>query len=58
MAAWAWPVEGWEVLASDDEFSEEAEHAAAAANEVDEGDNDPEEEVVAGADYLQRFGDA
>ena len=46
MAAWAWPVEGWDLLDTDDDFSDEAElgvadgiAAAVDADDPQEGDN-------------------
>ena len=58
MTAWAWPVDGWDAMASDDELSEEAEHVSAAA-EVNgaAAEGDPVEEGPY-ADYLRQFGDA
>ena len=58
MAVWAWPVEGWEVLAGDDDdLSEEAEHAIAAAEA--EGDPQEDDADVNGANFLGiHFGDA
>ncbi len=58
MTAWAWPVEGWDAMASNDEFSEEAELVSAAAEQhgvaAAEGDS-----VEGGSyeEYLRMFGD-
>ena len=58
MDAWAWPVEGWDVLAGDD-FSEEAEHDGVPVAEGVVAESDPQEGgAVAGADYLEKYGDA
>ena len=60
MSAWAWPVDGWDAMASDDELSDEAEHVSAAAEE-NGGAGAAEGDPVEGgpyADYLRQFGDA
>ncbi len=67
MAAWAWPVEGWEHLdTDDDEISDEAELNIAAGNAAADaaaavGDDDPQD-GVANVDRLillsHHFGDA
>ena len=58
MTAWAWPVEGWDAMASDDEFSEEAELVSAAAEQhrVAAAEGDPVEGGP-NEDYLRVFGD-
>ena len=63
MAAWAWPVEGWELLdTDDDDFSDEAElgvadeiAAAAAEGEVDPVEGSSINSLVL---LSQHFGDS
>ena len=66
MAAWAWPVEGWELLDTDDELSDDAELNIAAGNAAADaaaavGVDDPQD-AAANVDrsilLSQLFGDA
>ena len=62
MAAWAWPVEGWELLdTDDDENSDEAELGVAAEiAAAAEGEDDPAEGSSINSLVLlsQHFGDS
>ncbi len=58
MSAWAWPVDGWDALASDDELSDEAEHVCAVAEENGAAGEEDPVEGGSNADYLRQFGDA
>ena len=63
MAAWAWPVEGWELLDTDDELSDDAELNIAAVNPAaDSAGVDDPQDAAANVDrsilLSQLFGDA
>ena len=63
MAAWAWPVEGWELLDTDDELSDDAELNIAAENPAADsaGVDDPQDaaaNVNRSILLSQLFGDA
>ena len=63
MAAWAWPVEGWELLDTDDELSDDAELNIAAENSAaDSAGVDDPQDAAANVDrsilLSQLFGDA
>jgi hypothetical protein len=61
MAAWAWPVEGWELLdTDDDDFSDEAELGVADEIAAAVGEDDPQEGANINGMVLlsQHFGDS
>jgi hypothetical protein len=60
MAAWAWPVEGWDLLDTDDDFSDEAELGVADGIAAAVDADDPQEGAnINRMDLLsQHFGDS